>query len=124
MATIALEQKKWIRGVHEFKWALLTTTNDVGAVAGPTSGAPSLADKTVHITGTIGAGGDIDIEGSNDGTNWKVLTDPQGNAITFTAVDIIEQIQENPLYIRPHVIGGDGATSVTIIIAARASMPR
>lgn len=124
MATVALVQKKWIRGVHEFKWTPLTTTNSDGAPAGPISGAPSLADKTVHILGTAGAGMDLDIEGSNDNVNWKVLTDPQGTALTFTAVDIIEQIQENPLYIRPNLIAGDGATAITVIIAARTSMPR
>ena len=124
MATIALVQKKWIRGVHEFKWTSLTTTNSDGAPAGPKSGAPSLADKTIHVIGTPGAGFDMDLEGSNDNTNWKVLTDPQGNALTFTVVDIIEQIQENPLYIRPNVIAGDGTTDVTVIIAARTSMPR
>ena len=123
MATVALTQKKHIRGVHEFKWTPLLNGDD-GGVAGPTQGAPSLPDKTVHVTGTPGASFSMDIEGSNDNTNWKVLTAPQGGALTMTAVDIIEQIQENPLYIRPNVTVGDGTTSVTVIIAARASMPR
>ncbi len=123
MAIVALVQKKHIRGVHEFKWTPLLDT-DTGGVAGPLSGAPSLPDKTVQIKGTIGAGFDMDIEGSNDNVNWKVLTDPQGNVLTFTTNDHIVQIQENPLYIRPHVIGGDGTTSMTVIIIARASMPR
>lgn len=124
MATVALTQKKHIRGVHEFKWTPLTTTNSDGAKAGPDSGAPSLPDKTVHVTGTAGASFSMNIEGSNDGTNWVILTDPQGNVLTFTAIDKLEQIQENPLYIRPNVTAGDGTTSVTVIIAARSSMPR
>ena len=123
MATVTLAQFKHIRGVHEFKWTPLLNGDD-GASAGPDSGAPSLPDKTLHIEGTAGVGFSISIEGSNDNTNWKVLRDPQGAVLTFTAINIVEQIQENPLYMRPNVTGGDGTTSITVIIAARASMPR
>lgn len=123
MATVALTQKKHIRGVHEFKWTPLLNGDD-GGVAGPTQGAPSLPDKTAHVFGTAGAGFSIDIEGSNDNTNWVKLTDPQGGLLTFTAVDKISVVQENPLYIRPKVTAGDGTTSVTVIISARTSMPR
>ena len=123
MATVILVQKKHIRGVHEFKWTPLLNGDD-GGIAGPKSGAPSLPDKTVHVTGTPGVGFSMNIEGSNDNTNFVTLTDPQGNALTFTTVDVIEVVQENPLYIRPNVTAGDGTTSVTVIIAARSTMPR
>ena len=124
MATVALTQRKHIRGVHEFKWTPLTTTNSDGSVAGPKQGSPSLPDKTVHITGTAGSGLSIKIEGSNDNSNWVTLTDPQGSALIFTAIDKISVVQENPLYIRPNVTAGDGSTSITVIISARSSMPR
>lgn len=124
MATVALTQKKHIRGVHEFKWTPLTTTNNDGAPAGPASGAPSLPDKTIHVTGTAGTGFSMKIEGSNDNSNWVTLINPQGSGLIFTAVDKISVVQENPLYIRPNITAGDGSTNITVIISARASMPR
>jgi len=72
-------------------------------------------DKTVQVTGTFGAGGAVALEGSNDGTNYSVLTDPQGNALTFTAAKI-EMVAECPRYIRPNVTGGDGTTALNIYL--------
>ncbi len=79
------------------------------------SGAP---DKTVTITGTFGSGGSVTLQGSNDGTNWFALTDPQANAITKTAA-AMEAVLENPRYIRPNVTAGDGTTSLTVILAVK-----
>lgn len=95
-------------------WGPLTTTNDVG------DGWewPFGADKCVQVVGTFGSGGTVKVEGTNDGTNWVVLTDPQGNALSFTAAGI-EAITENPWKIRPHVTAGDGTTSLTVTIVAR-----
>lgn len=77
---------------------------------------PHFNDKCVHVTGTLGVNGAVAIEGSNDGTNYKVLTDPQGNALTINAVNTIEQIMEAPLYIRPNVTAGDGSTNFTVVM--------
>ena len=97
-------------------------------------GAPievsNLADKSVHIFGTFGSGGSVTIYGSNDpadlakvpgagGANWVVLTDPQGNALTKTALSI-EQILENTLYMACKVTAGDGTTNLTVAIAGKA----
>lgn len=73
------------------------------------------SDKTVQISGTFGAGGSVSIEGSNDGTNWAVTHDAQGNANTYTG-DVIEFIAENPLLIRPNVTAGDGTTTLKVVI--------
>ena len=75
-------------------------------------------DRTVAITGTFGSGGSITMQGSNDGTNWFALTDPQGNAVTKTAA-AMELIMEAPLYIRPLVTAGDGTTSLTVKLLCR-----
>lgn len=75
-------------------------------------------DRTVTITGTFGVAGSITMQGSNDGTNWFALTDPQGNAITKTAA-AMELLLEAPLYIRPLVTAGDGTTSLTVKILCR-----
>jgi hypothetical protein len=53
------------------------------------------------------------IEGSNDGTNYHTLNDPQGNALDIAALKI-EQILEVTRYIRPRVTAGDGTTSLSV----------
>jgi hypothetical protein len=78
--------------------------------------APYLSDKSVQIQGTQGVGGAMLIEGSNDGTNYVTLTDPQGNALTMTTVGVIEQILENTRFIRPRATAGDGTTAYDIYI--------
>lgn len=88
-------------------WTGLLNGDDGGPFEGGDWG-----DRTVQITGTFGVGGSISLEGSNDGTNYVVLTDPQGNAITKTAAGI-EAVIELPRYIRPRVTAGDGSTSLT-----------
>jgi len=68
-------------------------------------------DRTVAFAGTFGVGGSIQIEGSNDGTNYFVLTDPQGNNVAKTAAGM-EAVVELPRYVRPRVTAGDGTTSL------------
>lgn len=80
--------------------------------------APDAADRSVQITGTFGSGGTIVIQGSNDGTNYVTLTDPQGNAISKTSAGI-EQIEEITRYIRPLVSAGDGTTSLAVTMLVR-----
>jgi hypothetical protein len=79
---------------------------------------PEFPDKSFQITGTFGAGGSVNCEGSNDGTNYLPLTDPQGNAITKTAT-AIEVAEESTRYTRPNVTAGDGTTSLTVTMVAR-----
>jgi len=75
-------------------------------------------DRTVQIVGTFGAGGSVNFEGSNNGTDWAVLTDPQGNPITKTAA-AMEFVTETPRYVRPRVTGGDGTTDLSVVLFAR-----
>jgi hypothetical protein len=75
-------------------------------------------DRTVQFIGTFGAGGTVSFEGSNDGSNWIALTDPQGNAITKTSASM-EFVTETPRYVRPRVTAGDGTTDLTVILFAR-----
>lgn len=72
---------------------------------------PGYSDRSIQVQGTFGTGGSISLEGSNDGTNYIVLTDPQGNAITKTSA-AIEAVTELPRYIRPRVTAGDGTTNL------------
>lgn len=106
----------WIsRGAHETTWTGLLNGDNGDAV--DTSGLPI---KTVHVYGTFGTGGSISIEGSNDGSNYHVLTDPQGIALTFTAA-AIERVSENPRYIRPRVTAGDGTTNLSVKLVSVAA---
>jgi hypothetical protein len=75
-------------------------------------------DRTIQILGTFGTGGSVSFEGSNNGIDYLVLTDPQGNAITKTAT-AMEFVTETPLWVRPRVTAGDGSTSLTVIMIAR-----
>ena len=73
----------------------------------------AFADRSVQVTGTFGVGGRVLLQGSNDGTNWVTLNDPQANALSFTAAGL-EAVLELTQYIRPTVNAGDGTTSLTV----------
>lgn len=106
---------------------------DVGAAVGSTIGLGAAAiaapgggiitgfnDKTVQVTGTFGAGGNVAFEGNNDGSGnfWFDLSDPQGNAIAINSANL-KQIEEVTVQVRPHVTSGDGTTSLTVTMFAR-----
>lgn len=106
----------WVaKRVHKQTWSALANGDDGTWLTGA-----MLADKTVQVLGTFGAGGSISIEGSNDGgTTAAILNDSrgEGNPVTFTAADI-RTILENPERIRPRVTAGDGTTSLSVIIVS------
>lgn len=80
-------------------------------------------DRTVQLTGTLGAGGSINVEGSNDGgSTYHIMNDTrgEGNVLTLTALDM-RQILENPALMRPNVTAGDGTTNLTLTILASTS---
>jgi hypothetical protein len=76
------------------------------------------ADRTVQVSGTFGAGGSVQIEGSNDGVTYATLSDGSGVAIVKTSAGV-SLISENPRYIRPRVTAGDGTTSITVTILGK-----
>lgn len=121
MATIAFTGANVIgdKGfdAHIIVWALMTSgTSDVGSPYGIVLGA----DRSIQVTGTFGVGGNCRIQGCNEATpvNWATLTDPQGNALDFTAAKI-EQVSEMTRWIRPSITAGDGTTSLTVTLLAR-----
>lgn len=83
---------------------------------------PGNNDRSVQVEGTFGAGGTLLIEGSNDGTNWRTLTDPQGNPLSFTTAKI-EAITELTKFIRPRVSAGDGTTALVASMLVRRAFP-
>lgn len=102
------------------KWLALTNaTSDVGSAVE----LHQYRDRSVQVVGTFGAAGSVTIEGSNDGgTTWAALSDPQGNALAFTATKI-EAISEVPALLRPRVTAGDGTTSLDVYLFAAGSLP-
>lgn len=110
-----------IRTFGDNAWVITWTglTNATSDDGSPFEGIGA-NDRSVQIFGTFGAGGTLRIEGSNDGTNWAVLTDPQGNALDFTSAKI-EAITELVRYIRPRITGGDANTDLTCVLVARRS---
>jgi len=102
-----------IRELAVATWAALANGE-----AGTAVNLGQYADKSVQIRGTFGAAGSVQLEGSNDGTNYELLTDPQGNDIVKTAADL-EQVSENPLWIRPRCTAGDGTTNLQITLTCK-----
>lgn len=99
-----------VNAVYIATWAAIGDADTCTAI--PMSGA---ADRSVQITGTFGSA-TIDIQGSNDGTNYAVLTDPQGNTISKTSASL-EQIMELTRYIKPVTTGGSSSsTTVSLLL--------
>ena len=74
------------------------------------------SDRSVQVQGTFGAA-TVTIQGSNDGTNYQTLTDPQGNALTWTTANRLEQISELTRYVRAITAGGTGTDiNVTMLL--------
>lgn len=91
-------------------WTGLATGDTIGAFE-----MPGWADRSVQFGGTFG-GATLTFTGSNDGTNFIGLTDPQGNAISKTAA-AIEAVLELTRYVKPGISGGAGdSVNVTLLI--------
>lgn len=78
------------------------------------------SDRSIQVAGTFG-GASVTIGGSNDGVTYHALSDPAGDALTLTAA-ALKQIVELPVWIKPRIFGGDGTTSLTVILAGRRSI--
>jgi len=80
------------------------------------------ADRSVQLVGAVGAGGfnscTVRVQGSNDGTNFVVLTDGLGNDLEFTAAGI-KQVGEVTRYIKAAVTTGTAGTDCRAYIVTR-----
>lgn len=98
--------------VTHLEWADMLTGDD-GAVVEQVEHT----DRCIQVEGIFG-GGQLVIEGSNNGEQWHALTNPSGEDLIFTSAGI-DQVVESPRYLRPRVIGGDGTTSLTVSMIMR-----
>ncbi|ESZ31247.1 hypothetical protein [Mesorhizobium sp. L2C067A000] len=97
-----------------YKWLAIPNGNQGNAVS-----LNTFQDRTVQVFGTFGAAGSVTIQGSNDGgTTWATLTDPLGNALTFTAAGM-KPIGMLSHQTRPSVTAGDGTTAISVWLHAR-----
>jgi hypothetical protein len=63
------------------------------------------------VTGNFGATGSVQIEGSNDGTNWFKLSPA---ALTAAGLFAALGFTERPWLVRPRVTAGDANTSLVV----------
>lgn len=117
MATIGKTGEWLSKGIHKTTWANLSNGDD-----GSPQDAAGLSDRSIQVKGTFGSGGQVDIEGSNDGgTTWHILNDPQGNALSITAAKV-EAVLEYVDQIRPNVSAGDTNTDLTVVLVGRGQL--
>lgn len=95
------------RGVVHCIWSALAGTENGDSVS-----AVGWADKTISASGTFTT---ITVQGSNDGTNWAVLHNLQGDDLVIAAAGL-EVIAENPLLMR---VASVGAATCTVIVVGR-----
>lgn len=98
---------------ESFQWSGLQNGDD-----GEPMTIPGAADRSVQVAGTFGSGGSVSLVGSNDGANWVVLRDPQGNLLTFTAAGL-KAVLELTAFVKPNVTAGDGSTALTMTVLAK-----
>lgn len=111
MATLATTDLNGDRSVVMAVWNLTTADHTGDALSWA-----DWADRSVTFTGTWG-GATAGLEGSNDGTTWVPLADPQGGAISKSA-DAIEAILELTRFVRPRLttVGTAAAVKATILM--------
>lgn len=93
---------------HIVSWSALNGTNTQGT---PIEMAGS-SIRSVHISGTFD-GATVTLKGSNNGSSFIVLTDPQGNAISKTT-EAIEAVTESTRLMRPEVASAGANTSINV----------
>lgn len=112
-ATVSTEGTSKDESVKLIKWEALTGTNADGSPVKFTE----WADRTVQMFGTWDTC-TVTMQGSNDGTNWFTLTDPQGYNVAFTASGG-KAILEGPLWMRPLLSSAGGTSDVDVLLLIR-----
>lgn len=97
-------------GVCIVTWASLLK-DEVGNTA---SVPVENAVRSVQVCGDFTAGCLLTIEGSNDGTNWALLSNIS-DKLEFTQPGLSDILQ-NSLHVRPRVQGGDERTKLKVIL--------
>lgn len=104
-------------GYGEDKVQRITWSNLNGGDEGAAVKVANWTKKAVAFTGTYN-GVSATIQGSNDGTNYFVLVNEQGVAVSSTAATM-QTVGTNPLYIKPVVTGPTSGTLKVELIMAK-----
>lgn len=94
-------------------WLDLDSDDDGRAVSFP----GRVLGLTVQLGGTLGTGGALKIQASNDGTNWADL--PTAVAFTTLGIKSVAAIDCHYRYYKPVATGGDGTTLLDVFMFAR-----
>jgi len=76
------------------------------------------ADRSIHILGTFGAGGTVELHGSNNRSDYALLSDNQGDNLSFLT-GALSQILEITLDVKPVVTAGDGTTAINAYLLVK-----
>lgn len=106
MATISPVYDAPGHGAVRWTWTGITTTTDAPAAVGPITGH-GFRTSSVQFSGTFAGGSSASLMGSNDGTNYFILDDINGDAITVTA-GALKEFSTSALYVKPQVLSGAG----------------
>lgn len=115
MAERPYSEKDLGGGVKKVTWAGLTkATDDTGEWYEVQRMGARFPDKTVHVYGTFGSGGNLRMQGSNEDTpaNPFTMEDHAGLDMDFTAT-AGKLAAQNPMFIRPAITAGDGTTDLS-----------
>ena len=79
---------------------------------------PGYNQVSVQVEGTLGVGGNLRWEGSNNaavpaGATYQPLSTPQGVALDIAAFGI-KTSQDSAVAMRPRATAGDGTTNFTV----------
>mgnify|MGYP001568994872 CR=1 FL=1 len=113
MAEIAYNERRIDGNVVLVTWTPITEADTAQPYP-----QPYWSDSTIHIFGTIGAGGNLRLQGSNEFTspsNWATLKDTQRNLLNIATLPVAEQVLEHMYQVRPHPTAGVGM-SLTVIM--------
>lgn len=92
-------------------WATVTNADTCAATP---SNISTYVDRSVQFSGVFGSATAV-LNGSNGSAlTYVALTDPQGNAISKTLTNTLEQVEEATVYCKPTFSGGDGTQSITV----------
>lgn len=111
MATVNPKGEWHAKGVYISTWTGATSSGDTIGY----ESASRLPDKTVQVDGEFGSGPAVVtmIGRTSTSASGIVLTDPQGNNLTFSAAGH-SIIAENPEFVGFTVSGASASTSVNV----------
>lgn len=97
------------------KWEALTNANSNGLPVQPIKYSALVAN--VQVFGTFN-GATVDLQGSNDGTNWVTLRRSDETDISFSAAGASE-VSTSMAYIRPSTSGGGVSQDIDCLLLLR-----